>query len=120
MLEKIKNNEKVTILHNTAVQEIYGDRFVCGAKVQHGNEVNYLKVQGVFIEIGSVAASDYARDIDKNKDGEILVDCGCRTNVEGIFAAGDVTSVPAKQIVVASGEGAKALISAFNYISRNR
>jgi len=51
-----------------------------------------------------------------NKQGEVVVDCLCRTNVEGLFGAGDVTTVPHKQIVISAGEGAKAALSAYNYL----
>jgi alkyl hydroperoxide reductase subunit F len=62
--------------------------------------------------------SEFVKDVEKNKSGEIVVNCKCETNIPGIFAAGDVTNVPAKQIIVACGEGAKATLSAFEYISR--
>lgn len=52
--------------------------------------------------------------------GEIIVNCRCEINIPGIFAAGDVTTVPTKQIIVACGEGAKATLSSFEYLSRNR
>jgi len=56
--------------------------------------------------------------VEKNRWGEIVVDCKCETDVPGLFAAGDVTSVPEKQIVVAAGEGCKAALSAFRYLSQ--
>ena len=59
------------------------------------------------------------KDVEKNDMGEIIVNCRFETNIPGIFAAGDVTDVPAKQIVVACGEGAKAAIRAFEFLSKN-
>jgi alkyl hydroperoxide reductase subunit F len=56
--------------------------------------------------------------VGKNRWGEIIVDCRCETDIPGLFAAGDVTNVPQKQIVVAAGEGCKAALSAFSYISK--
>lgn len=79
-----------------------------------------LQVGGVFIEVGSVPAADYIKDIKKNEVGEIVVNCQCRTSLSGIFAAGDVTSVYAKQIVVACGEGAKTSLASFEYLSKHR
>ena len=76
-----------------------------------------MPVQGVFIEIGLLPNSDFAKDlVDINRVGEIIVDCACRTSVFGMFAAGDVTTVPEKQIIVAAGEGAKAALSAYQYL----
>ncbi|MFH1421133.1 MAG: FAD-dependent oxidoreductase [Planctomycetota bacterium] len=118
MIEKIKNSGKVKIFNNASVKEIYGDRFVTGVKIVHDGKENDLKVQGVFIEIGSVAASQFAQDINKNEAGEINVNCRCQTNVKGIFAAGDVTDIPAKQIIAACGEGSKAALTAFDYINK--
>jgi alkyl hydroperoxide reductase subunit F len=80
--------------------------------------VEDLPVGGLFVEIGSIPASDFARGVTKNERGEIVVNCSCETNIPGIFAAGDVTNVPAKQIIVACGEGAKAAMMAFDYVNR--
>ena len=76
-----------------------------------------LSVQGVFIEIGLMPNSQFASILDYNDSKEIIVDCYNKTNIEGVFAAGDVTSVPEKQIVIACGEGAKAMLSVFHYLS---
>lgn len=79
-----------------------------------------LSVQGVFIEIGLLPNSEFVRDlVSLNSFGEIMVDCACRTSVPGIFAAGDVTTVPEKQIGVAIGEGSKAALSAYKYLLMN-
>ena len=76
-----------------------------------------LDVQGVFIEIGLLPNSDLVVDtLNVNKTGEILIDCECRTGIPGVFAAGDVTDVPYKQVIIAAGEGAKAALSAYNYL----
>ncbi|MBN1621719.1 MAG: FAD-dependent oxidoreductase [Endomicrobiales bacterium] len=120
MVEKIKNNEKVRIYNNSSLKEIYGEKLVSGVKLDIKGKTSDLKVQGVFIEAGSVASSNFTKGVLKNEAGEIFVDCGCRTNIEGIFACGDVTNVPAKQIVTACGEGTKATLSAFNYITRKK
>jgi alkyl hydroperoxide reductase subunit F len=78
-----------------------------------------LPVEGVFIEVGLIPNSELVRGVvELNDEGEIIVDCACRTSVPGIFAAGDVTTVPEKQIIVAAGEGAKAALSAYQYLLR--
>lgn len=77
-------------------------------------KVNELEVDGIFVQIGLKPNSSVVSDlVEVTRFGEIVVDSHCRTNVPGIYAAGDVTTVPYKQIVVAMGEGAKAALSAF-------
>jgi alkyl hydroperoxide reductase subunit F len=76
-----------------------------------------LDVQGVMIEIGLMPNSElFADTLETNQKREIVVDSRCRTNVDGVFACGDVTDVPFKQVVVAAGEGAKAALAAYDYI----
>ena len=118
MQEKVKNNQKVTILHNTRVESITGDKFVKGLNVDTHGKKQAIGVKGVFIEIGLMPNSWFVKDIDKNGKGEIKVNCANETNIPGIFAAGDVTSVPEKQIVIAAGDGAKAALGAFRYLAR--
>jgi len=118
MIEKAIKSDKLIIYNNTTIEEIYGDNFVEGVKLIQDAQPKDLRVQGVFIEIGSIPSSELAKDIEKNDRAEIHVNCRCETNIPGIFAAGDVTDIPAKQIIVACGEGTKALLSAFQYISR--
>ena len=80
---------------------------------------NKLEVSGVFIEIGLIPNSDFAKETARlNNFGEIEVNCNNETDVAGLFAAGDVTNVPEKQIVVAAGEGAKAALQAHRYLQR--
>jgi len=118
LVEKAKASEKVKVSTNTQVVEIVGDKTVTGVRIRRNGEETLLPVQGVFVEIGSVPNSDMVGFVEKNSWGEIIVDCKCETNVPGFFAAGDVTSVPEKQIVVAAGEGCKAALSAFRYLSQ--
>jgi len=116
VIDKIKGLEKVEIMTDTEVKEIYGKRFVEGIKVKKDADIIDIKVDGVFIEIGSEPNAEMIDFIEKNEYGEIMVDCKNRTSYPGIFAAGDVTNVFAKQIIVACGEGAKASISSFEYL----
>lgn len=118
LVEKAKASGKVEIRTGTRVAEIVGDKVVTGIKVQRNGKEILLPVQGVFVEIGSVPNSDIVDFVDKNRWGEIIVNCGCETNVTGLFAAGDVTNIPEKQIVVAAGEGCKAALSTFRYLSQ--
>jgi alkyl hydroperoxide reductase subunit F len=76
-----------------------------------------LPVQGIFIEIGLDPNTAFlAEPVARNQAREIVVDCLCRTNIPGLYAAGDVSSVPEKQIIIAAGEGAKAAINAWDYL----
>jgi alkyl hydroperoxide reductase subunit F len=77
-------------------------------------KIHEVALDGVFIQIGLVPNSAVVKDlVTINRMGEIVIDERCRTNVAGIYAAGDVSSVPFKQIVIAMGEGAKAALTAF-------
>ena len=78
-----------------------------------------LDVRGVFVEIGLMPNSDLAKDlVTLNRFGEIEVTCAGETGIPGLYAAGDVTNVPEKQIVVAAGEGAKAALQAHRYLQK--
>ena len=119
MIEKVEKSDKVVTLHNAKTLEILGDKMVTGIKLEKDGEQKILNVQGVFVEIGYVANSDLVANlVELNKRGEVVVDEHCKTNVPGIFAAGDVSNAPYKQIVVAAGDGAKAALSAYEYLSR--
>ena len=116
MREKAVNNSRVTVLNSAITKAVKGDNFVTGLVVEHEGVVKDIELQGVFVEIGSISNSGLIDFVVKNKGGEIVVDSFNRTSVPGIFAAGDVTDVPEKQIIIAAGEGAKALLAAFRYL----
>ena len=120
LVEKAKTSEKVNIWINTQVREIVGDKLVTGIRVRRNGKETLLPVQGVFVEIGSVPNSEIIGFVEKNRWGEIIVNCECETNIPGLFASGDVTNVPEKQIVVAAGEGCKAALSTFRYLSQRQ
>ncbi|MBP6740700.1 MAG: FAD-dependent oxidoreductase [Leptospiraceae bacterium] len=78
-----------------------------------------IPIDGIFIQIGLVPNTQFlSNTVELTKHGEIVIDSHCRTNVMGIFACGDVTNTPFKQIIIAMGEGAKAGLSAFEYVNR--
>lgn len=110
-----------TVLYEHEVVEIVGEQQVEKVRVRNraNGEISALQAQGIFIEIGLVPNTAPVKDLlQLNEYGEIEVDCACRTSRPGIFAAGDVTSVPYKQIIIAAGEGAKAALSACDYVLR--
>ncbi|HNQ50458.1 MAG TPA: FAD-dependent oxidoreductase [Candidatus Omnitrophota bacterium] len=120
MAEKAASSSGVTIMNNAQVTAITGDRFVSGIAISHEGTEKRLAVQGIFIEIGLVPNSGFAQEVATNDLGEIKIDCRNRTDIPGVFAAGDVTDVPEKQIIIAAGEGAKACLSAFRYLAEKK
>ena len=120
MLEKVLASEKVTVYNRSKVKTIFGEKFVKGIVIDHAGEEKIISASGVFVEAGLVPNSDLADGIEKNARGEIIVSCQSDTSIPGVFAAGDVTNVLEKQIIVAAGEGAKAALRAFGYVSQKR
>ncbi len=118
--EKVERDSKVTVLNNTRTTAILGDKMITGIKILRADKEDDLAVQGVFVEIGLIPNSGFAKGVEKNKYGEIIVNCRNETNIPGLFAAGDVTDVHEKQIVIAAGEGSKAALSAFKYLNQRR
>ena len=118
MRQKVQEAENVTIFNNTQVISVLGDKFVNAIKIKNGNGEKELAVGGVFVEIGLIPNVDFVKDIGKNTRNEIEIDLRNATNIPGIFAAGDVTNVPEKQIIIAAGEGAKAALSVFRYLAQ--
>ncbi len=118
--EKLEQTGKVEFITSAAVQEIKGGKFV--EKIIYKNlESNLIKeiaVNGVFVNIGWVPASDFLKDFVKmNKKGEVIINPATNeTSMPGVFAAGDVTNNRYKQSVIAAADGAKAALSAYNYL----
>ena len=112
--------ENIKVILNSATKEVIGKEFVESIKyVDRATEKEHdLKVNGMFIEIGLSPRSELVKDLVKiNKIGEIEINNeNNMTSVKGIFAAGDVTTVKQKQIIIAMGEGAKAALGAFEYL----
>ena len=117
MREKLEEAKNVTIINGAEVTKILGQKMVGNIVYRKDSKEKELPVQGVFVEIGLIPNSDFATGVNKNEQGEILVDVQTRTNIPGIFAAGDVTSVFEKQIIIAAGEGAKAALKVFRYLA---
>jgi NADH-dependent peroxiredoxin subunit F len=120
MVEALNAFPNITVHNDTMVKTIYGESFVAGVILKkHGKEED-LKVEGVFIEIGLIPNSNFVSRLQTNEDNEIVVDCNNNTSLPGIFAAGDVTNVAEKQIIIACGEGSKACLAAAGYLVRNK
>lgn len=119
LIDKLNSFSNVSMIFSSRVTEVIGEDLVKEVTVQNVDTgaVTPVVTDGIFIEIGLDPNSGFASGVvDMNSASEILVDSRCATNREGIFAAGDVTSVPFKQIIIAGGEGAKAALSACEYI----
>ena len=119
LIDKVEADERITTYLLWQPMEIKGDGSVESVVIGsvEGGERKELKVKGMFIEAGLQPNSGFAVDLlELNRRGEIVVDCDCRTGVQGIYAAGDVTQVRDKQIVVAAGEGCKAALSAHEFL----
>ena len=121
--ERVLKNKKIYFIGEAKIKEISGKKFVNNLTYEQLGKQEKLAVQGIFIEIGLVSKADFT-SVKKNKWGEIMLFRGTQThnenltNTSGIFAAGDCTDIPAKQIIVAAGEGAKAALAAIDYIQR--
>ena len=118
LIERVKRDKKIRIIPNAATTEIIGDKFVNSLKYDQAGEPKELKIKGVFIEVGLLPVSDFIDIVQKDDWNQIIVDKNNMTNVEGIWAAGDVTDVTEKQIAVAVGEGSKAAIQLIKYVEK--
>jgi len=123
LLDKLGTFSNVSMILSSRVTDITGEDKVNEVTVQHieTGAVTIVQTDGIFIEIGLDPNSSFVRGVvEMNSSSEIEIDSRCATNREGIFAAGDVTSVPFKQIIIAGGEGAKAALSACEYILKTK
>lgn len=121
MIEQAKAADNVDIFTNAMVKEIRGEQMVSSISIEDAetHETTDLDVSGVFVEIGLVPNTRFIEQLVRlNKYGEIPVDCAARTGIAGLYAAGDVTDVPEKQIIIAAGDGAKAALGAYSYLVR--
>jgi alkyl hydroperoxide reductase subunit F len=122
LVAKLESLPNVTIHTNAQTTEITGDgKKVDGIRYKDRltHEEHHVPLAGVFVQIGLVPNTEWLKgSVELSRYGEIIVDAHGRTNIPGVFAAGDATTTPFKQIVIAAGEGAKAALSAFDYIIR--
>ncbi len=119
-IERLANNDNIRILEGNDVLEILGREKVEGIVIQSEESLKTREIpcKAVFIQVGFVPNTEFCGNLlELNREGEVVIDKDCSTNVEGIFACGDVTNVTGKRIIIASGEGAKAVLSAKKYIN---
>jgi alkyl hydroperoxide reductase subunit F len=119
---KLYSLKNVTVIKSAQTTEIHGDgKIVNGLsyKDRNSGELKKVELEGVFVQIGLVPNAEWLKGtMDLSAHGEIEVDAKGQTSIPGVFAAGDVTTVPFKQIVIAVGEGAKASLAAFDHLMR--
>lgn len=121
--KKLKSLPNVTVIKSAMTTEVIGD----GSKVtgliyqdRSTEELHTVELEGIFVQIGLLPNTEWLKGtVALSKHGEIEIDARCATNIPGVFAAGDVTTVPYKQIIIAMGEGSKASLSAFDHIIRS-
>ena len=121
--KKMHSLPNVTVIKSAQTTEAVGD----GSKVtgliykdRATDELHTVELEGIFVQIGLLPNTEWLKDsVALSKHGEIEIDARCATNIPGVFAAGDVTTVPYKQIIIAMGEGSKASLSAFDHIIRS-
>lgn len=123
-VEKAKNTPNISMLLNCVVEEVLGDETVTGALVRNVVDKDLVQVpcSGIFVAVGAVPQTAWLKDspVDLEPSGLVRVDAQQRTNIEGVYAAGDCTEEQFRQAVVAAGTGAKAGISASAYINLHR
>lgn len=123
-LEKVEKNDKIEVINNTNITEIKGnDDGVTNVVLDTPyNDSNELELDAVFVEIGRVSKSEIAKNlgVELNDKGEIKTDKGAKTNIEGIYAAGDVTDAEFKQAIISSAEGVLAAFSAYEYLEKKK
>ena len=121
LIDRLSGAKNLSTYIEYQTEKIKGKDLVAGVVIKdvRSGEKKTLNVTGVFIEIGLVPNSSAVKELVKlNKWGEVPVSCACETTMPGLYAAGDVTDVPEKQIIVAAGEGAKAALQAHRYLQR--
>lgn len=123
LAEQVQKSEKMEVHYNGTLTEIRGEKFVNKIKAKIEDQEKEFDVEGVFVEIGSIPAVVFDKLTEKNQWNEIKIHqeeyISNMTSVWGIFAAGDCTDVPEKQIIVAAGEGTKAVLGIFKYLGKS-
>ena len=120
LIDKVKSLPNVEIIYSAETTKILGSNRVTGLEYKNEkNKKQKIAVEGVMVHIGQIPNSQFTDgNVEKNKGGEIMVDEKCRASLPGIFAAGDVTNIPYKQIGIAAGQGIVAALAAIEYINR--
>ena len=116
--KKLEASKNVQVLGGCEIAEVKGDEFARALVIKDKEgKLNELAADGMFVEKALTPNTDMVKGlVDLDEQGRIIVDCACRTNVPGLFAAGDITNGYAEQVLIAVGDGAKAALSAYDYL----
>lgn len=118
LIDKVKTLPKVEILYAAETEEITGTTKVTSLRLKdQGGKEQTLTVDGIMVHIGQIPNSQFLSTVKKDNVGQIAVDEKCRTSIPGIFAAGDVTNVPYKQIGISAGQGITAALACIEYLN---
>lgn len=120
LIDKVSNNPQIEIIYEAKTQKILGDKFVNGVEYQDkAGSTHKLDVNGVFVHVGQIPNSNFVTGVELDEVKQIKANLRGETNIPGLYAAGDVTNIPYKQIVIAAGQGVTALLSIVDYLNRN-
>ncbi|OWK26750.1 MAG: hypothetical protein US76_03450 [Parcubacteria group bacterium GW2011_GWA2_38_13b] len=120
MVDKLKKAKNVEFIYNVRILNIIGENMVNAMEYEDliSGKLNKIALDGIFVNIGMIPNSEFLTQVNKDKTGAILVNEKCETNISGLFAAGDVTNILYKQIIVAAGHGATAALSVVDYLNK--
>ena len=120
--DEARSTGKIEVLLNATLKKLEGDNFLKAAVFEDSSvsQEKRLEIQGIFVETGSQPATSFIKDlVDFNEKGEIISGTFGETKTPGLFAAGDVTDIPYKQVVIAAGSGSKAVFAIYNYLKNS-
>lgn len=121
LVENLKKLKNLEIIKEADTKEILGEKLVNGLKYEKNGKIHQLNAHGVIIEIGRIPNTSFVKDFLKlDENNHIKIDCHGYTSVEGVFAAGDCTSVHEYQYIISAGEGSTALIKAARYLANKK
>ena len=117
LIDQVNKISNIELVPKSTIKEIKGDKRVTSLVYLSGKKETEIKVDGIFIEIGHIATTAWLKDlVDLTDRREIKISLDCETKTPGLFAAGDITQITYKQIVISAGEGCKAALQAYKYI----
>ena len=120
-VRKFEEMKNIIAHKNSVVTSLHGNNVLTGItiKEQSTEKETEISLDGIFLQIGWIPNTDFLEGlVDMNDQQEVMIDIDCKTSVPGLFAAGDVTNIRTKQIITAAGEGAKAALSAYEYLTK--
>ena len=123
LIDNVKSLDNIEIIYNSSVTKLYGEDYLDSVDITNNDtkDVKNIEVDGLFVAIGKTPGASIFKDlVDVSDTGYIITDSNCRTNIDGIYAAGDIRKKSLRQLVTAASDGAIAAIEAIKYINRNK